>query len=181
VRRTVTRGRAAPAVACGEEEVGEARNAPRFLEQQRGGQGITGADESTMNSHGGTVHRGGEQLENTVVSVGLNGEGVAWGHGGGHPPRSGSSAERLVWCGGRSARARVGGYGGEEINVCVRLKRVQNQTTRGGHCGRRHVEAGGARGPASRLLHGSGGDRCRSGGVWHRARAGERAACVGCA
>jgi hypothetical protein len=37
VRRTVTRDRAAPVVACGEEEVGEACNAPRFLEQQRGG------------------------------------------------------------------------------------------------------------------------------------------------
>jgi hypothetical protein len=84
------------------------------------------------NSHGGTVHRGGEQLENTVVSVGLNGEGVAWGHGRGHPPRSGSSAERLVRCGGRSVRARVSGYGGEENNVCARLKRVQNQTKGGG-------------------------------------------------
>jgi hypothetical protein len=39
VRRMATRGRAAPVVACGEEEVGEARNAPRFLEQQRGGPG----------------------------------------------------------------------------------------------------------------------------------------------
>jgi hypothetical protein len=37
VRQTVTHGRAAPVVTCGEEEVGEARNAPRFLEQQRGG------------------------------------------------------------------------------------------------------------------------------------------------
>jgi hypothetical protein len=37
VRRTVTRSRAASVVACGEEEVGEAHNAPRFLEQQRGG------------------------------------------------------------------------------------------------------------------------------------------------
>jgi hypothetical protein len=43
-----------------------------------------------------------------VISVGLNGEEVAQGHGGGCPPRSGSSAGRLVRCGGRSARARVG-------------------------------------------------------------------------
>jgi hypothetical protein len=28
-------------VACGEDEVGEARNSPRFLEQQRGGQSST--------------------------------------------------------------------------------------------------------------------------------------------
>jgi hypothetical protein len=37
VRRMAMRGRAAPEVACGEGEVSEARNAPRFLEQQRGG------------------------------------------------------------------------------------------------------------------------------------------------
>jgi hypothetical protein len=71
-------------------------------------------------------------MENAAVSVGLNGEGVARGHGGGHPPQSGSSAGRLVRCGGRSVRARVGGYGKEENNACVRLKRVQNQTTGGG-------------------------------------------------
>jgi hypothetical protein len=64
--------------------------------------------------------------------VGLNGEGVAQGHGGGHPPRSGSSAGRLVRCGGRSVRAHVRGYGGEENNVCAQLKRVQNQQWGGG-------------------------------------------------
>jgi hypothetical protein len=57
-----------------------------FLSNREGGQGVTGADESMKNSHGGTVHRGGEQLENAVVSVGFNGEVVARGHGGGHPP-----------------------------------------------------------------------------------------------
>jgi hypothetical protein len=103
-----------------------------FLSNREGGQGVTGADESMKNSHGGTIHWGGEQLENAVISVGLNGEGVARGHGGGHPPRYGSSAGRLVWCGGRSVRARVGGYGGEENNVCTWLKRVQNQQRRGG-------------------------------------------------
>jgi hypothetical protein len=63
VRRTVTRDRAAPVIACGEEEVGEACNAPRFLEQQRGGggQGVTRADESTKNPHCDTVHRRGGQ------------------------------------------------------------------------------------------------------------------------
>jgi hypothetical protein len=122
VRQTVTRGRAALVVVCGEGEVGEARNAPRFLEQQRGGQGVTGANESTKNSHGGTVHRGGDNWKMRWSRWGLMGEGVVQGHGGGHPPRSGSLAGRLVRCGGRSARAHVGGYGGEENNVCTWLK-----------------------------------------------------------
>jgi hypothetical protein len=122
-----------------------------FLSNREGGQGVTGADESTKNSHGGTVHRGGEQLENAVISVGLNGEGVAREHGGGHPSRSGSSAGSLVRCGGRSARARVGGYGGEENSVCARLKRVQNQQQGGsvvGDATRRQGEHG-ARHPGS--------------------------------
>jgi hypothetical protein len=64
VQRTATRGRAALVVACREEEACEACNAPRFLEQQRGGgQGFTGASESMKNPHCGIVHRGGEQME----------------------------------------------------------------------------------------------------------------------
>jgi hypothetical protein len=31
-----------------------------FLSNREGGQGVTGADESTKNSHDGTVHRGGD-------------------------------------------------------------------------------------------------------------------------
>jgi hypothetical protein len=57
-----------------------------FLSNREGGQGVTGADESTKNSHGGTVHCSGDDWKNAVVSVGLNGEGVARRHGGGHPP-----------------------------------------------------------------------------------------------
>jgi hypothetical protein len=57
-----------------------------FLSNREGGQGVTGADDSMKNPHGGTVHRGGGTIGNAVVSVGLNGEGVARGHGGGHPP-----------------------------------------------------------------------------------------------
>jgi hypothetical protein len=34
-----------------------------FLSNKEGGQGVTGADESTKNLHSGTVHRGGGQLE----------------------------------------------------------------------------------------------------------------------
>jgi hypothetical protein len=44
-------------------------------------------------------------------------------------------------------------------------------------CGRRHAEAGGARGPSSRQLHGSGGDGRRSGGVWRRAGGGADGTC----
>jgi hypothetical protein len=145
----VTHCRAAPEVACGEGEVGEARNAPRFLEQQRGGP--RGHWSRRIDEEFPRWHRSPRlgQLENVVVLLGLNGEGVTQGHGGGHPPRSGSSAGRLVRCGGWSVRARVGCYGGEENNVYTRLKRVQNQITRGVRCGRRHAEAGGARGLAS--------------------------------
>jgi hypothetical protein len=50
---------------------------------------------------------------------------------------------------------------------------------RGVHCGQRQAEAGGAWGLTSQQLHGSGGDGHRSGGVWHRVGAGERAAHVG--
>jgi hypothetical protein len=122
-----------------------------FLSNIEGGQGVTGADESMKNSHGGTVHRGGEQLENVVVSVGLNGKGVARGHGGGCPPRSGSSAGRLVRCGGRSVRARIGGNGREENNVCAQPKRVQNQTMGGSIVGDATQRQGehGARHPGS--------------------------------
>jgi hypothetical protein len=131
VQRTAMCGRAAPMVACGEGEVGEAHNAPRFLEQERGGP--RGHRSRRINKEFPRWHRSSwwGQLENAVVSVGLNGEGVARGHRGGHPPQSGSSAGRLVRCGDRSARACVSGYGGEENNVCAWLKRVQNQTTRG--------------------------------------------------
>jgi hypothetical protein len=34
-----------------------------FLSNREGGQGVTGANESTKNPHGGTVHHGGEQFE----------------------------------------------------------------------------------------------------------------------
>jgi hypothetical protein len=43
-----------------------------------------------------------------------------------------------------------------------------------------HAEAGGEQGPTSQQLRGSEGDGRRSSGVWHRAGAGERAACLGC-
>jgi hypothetical protein len=91
-----------------------------FLSNREGGQGVTGADDSMKNPHGGTVHRGGGTIGNAVVSVGLNGEGVSRGHGGGHPPRFGSSAGRLVRCGGRSVRAHVGYSGGEEKKPSAR-------------------------------------------------------------
>jgi hypothetical protein len=34
-----------------------------FLRNREGAQRVTGASDSTKNSHGGTVHRGGEQME----------------------------------------------------------------------------------------------------------------------
>jgi hypothetical protein len=135
-------------IACGEEEVGEARNAPRFLEQQRGGQGVIGADESTKNPHGGTIHHGGGTIGNAVVSVGLNGEGVARGHGGGHLPRSGSSTGRLVRCGGRLRELTSGGYGGEKRTTRGLIEH-KNKNNRGVRCGRCHAEARGERGPTA--------------------------------
>jgi hypothetical protein len=124
-------------------------------------------------------NREGGQLENVVVSVGLNGEGVAQGHGGGHTPRSGSSAGRLVRCGGRSARACIDGYGGEETTSARGLKQVQNHTMGGVCCARRHAEAGGAQGSASRSCTGvaeTDAGRVTSGAV----REGEQTAHVGC-
>jgi hypothetical protein len=78
-----------------------------FLSNREGGQGVTRADESMKNPPQWHCSPRWGTIGNVVVSVGLNGEGVARGHGGGHPPRSGSSMGRLVRCGGRSARARV--------------------------------------------------------------------------
>jgi hypothetical protein len=76
-----------------------------------------------------------------VVSVDLNGEGVAQGHEGGHPPRSGSSAGRLVRSGGRSVRAHVGRLWQRKADR-ARLDRAQKQNNRGVRCGQRHAEAG---------------------------------------
>jgi hypothetical protein len=169
---------AAPVVTCVEEEVGEARNAPRFLEQQRGGprgHQSRRIDEESPRWHcspwWGTIG-------NTVVSVSLNGEGVARGHGGGHPPQSGSSAGRLMQCGGRSVRTRVGRLWWRKADH-MRLDRAQKQNNEGGSgAGDATQRQGGERGPASRQLRRSGGDGRRSGGVRRHAGAGERAACV---
>jgi hypothetical protein len=178
VRRTTTCGRAAPVVACGEGEVDEACNAPRFLEQQRGGprgHRSRRIDEEFPRWH--CSPRWG-QLENVVVSVGLNGKGVALGHGGGHPPRSGSSAGRLVRCGGRSVRAHVGRLWRRKADR-ARLDRAQKQNNRRGPVRVTPRGGRGERGPASRQLHGSDRDGHRLGGVRRRAGAGERAVRVG--
>jgi hypothetical protein len=61
-----------------------------------------------------------------MISVGVKGEGVARGHGGGHSSRSGSSAGRLVQCGGRSVRAHVGWLWRRKADR-TRLDRAQKQ------------------------------------------------------
>jgi hypothetical protein len=91
-----------------------------FLSNREGGQGVTGADESTKNSHGGTIHRGGDNWKMRWSRWGLMGK--EW-LGGTEEDTHPDLAHR--W------GARVGGYGREENNVCAWLKRVQNQTTGG--------------------------------------------------
>jgi hypothetical protein len=91
-----------------------------FLSNREGGQGVTEADESTKNSHGGTVHCGGDNWKMWWSRWGLMGK--EW-LGGTEEDTHPDLAHRRG--------ARVGGYGGEENNVCAWLKRVQNQTTGG--------------------------------------------------
>jgi hypothetical protein len=109
-----------------------------------------------------------------VVSVDLNGEGVAQGHEGRHPPRSGSSAGRLVRCGGRSVRAHVGRLWQRKADRAW-LDRAQKQNNRGGPVRATPRGGRGERGPASRQLHGSDRDGRRSGDVRRRSGAGEQA------
>jgi hypothetical protein len=97
VRRTAMHGRATLVVDYGEEEVSEACNAPRFLEHREGGQGVTGADESTKNPHGGTIHRGGEQLEMRWSRWVLMGK--EWLGGTEEDTRPDPAHRRGGWCG----------------------------------------------------------------------------------
>jgi hypothetical protein len=60
----------ATVVACGGEQACEARNTPGFLEERRKrGEWVTGADKSTKNPHGCTVHRGGERFESAWLTA----------------------------------------------------------------------------------------------------------------
>jgi hypothetical protein len=105
VRRTAMCGRAAPTVACGEGEVGEAHNALRFLEQERGGP--RGHRSRRIDEEFPRWHRSPwwGQLENAVVSVGLNGEGVA--RGTEEDTRPNPAHRRGGWCGVEAGRREL--------------------------------------------------------------------------
>jgi hypothetical protein len=94
---------AALVVACGEEEVGEAHNTPRFLEQQRGG-GARGHRSQRIDEESPRWHcspRWGT-IGNAVVSVGLNGEVVARGME--EDTRPDLAHRRGGWCGVEAGR-----------------------------------------------------------------------------
>jgi hypothetical protein len=104
-----------------------------FLSNREGGGGERGHRSRRINEESPLWHyslRWGT-IGNAVVSIGLNGEGVTWMHGGGHPPRCGSSVGRLVRCGGRSVRARVGRLWRRKADR-TRLDRAKKQNNRGG-------------------------------------------------
>jgi hypothetical protein len=92
-------------VDCGEEELGEACNTPRFLEHREGGQGVTRADESTKNPHVGTVHRGGDELEMRWSRWILMGK--EWLGGMEEDTRLDPAHRRGGWCGVEAGRREL--------------------------------------------------------------------------
>jgi hypothetical protein len=85
-----------------------------FLSNREGGQGVTGADESTKNPHGGTVHHGGGQSKMRWSRWVLMGK--EWLGGTEEDTCPDPAHRRGGWCGVEAGWREIasGGYGGEK-------------------------------------------------------------------
>jgi hypothetical protein len=101
-----------------------------FLSNREGGQGVTGADESTKNPHGGTVHRGGGQSEMRLSRWVLMGK--EWLRGMEEDTHPDPARRRGGWCGVEAGRRELalGGYGGEKRTAHGLIER-KNKTMGG--------------------------------------------------
>jgi hypothetical protein len=121
-----------------------------FLSNREGGQGVTGANESTKNPHGGTVHRGGGQSEMRWSRWVLMGK--EWLRGMEEDTHPDPARRRGGWCGVEAGRRELasGGYGGEKRTAHGLIERknktmggfgVGNATWRQGENGARHPDS----------------------------------------
>jgi hypothetical protein len=86
-----------------------------FLSNREGGQGVTGADESMKNSHGGTVHRGGDNWKMWWSRWGLMGKEWLWGTE--EDTRPDPTHRRGGWCGVEAGRRELASAAMAEKNT----------------------------------------------------------------